>query len=89
VQPLDSAAIKASFVNMSRSRLASMSLPGDLEQVDWSVLDFLGWRDPKAPTRGYLVVPHRGRTIGLSVERRVTRLQIRLAAFVDKALAPV
>jgi hypothetical protein len=164
VQPLDSAAIKASFVNISRSRLASMSLPGDLEQVDWSVLDFLGWRDPKAPARAYLVVPHQGRTIGLalrgtqsprqrrgsalcnlchtghpaedvglfvaprtgaagrngdtvgtyicadlacplyvrglrelalpqgetiSVERRVTRLQIRLAAFVDKALAPV
>ena len=32
-----------------------MAVPRDLAEVGWENLDFLGWRDPGAPERAYLV----------------------------------
>ncbi len=34
-----------------------MRLPADFAELPWEDLDFLGWRDPGAPLRAYLVVP--------------------------------
>ena len=65
--PLDSSAIKASFVNLSRSRLAAMALPGELPGIDWDMLDYLGWHDAKAPERAYLVAPRDGGVVGLGL----------------------
>lgn len=45
-----------------------MNLPRDFADVPWTDLDFLGWRDPGAPDRGYLVA-ERGekRLVGVSL----------------------
>ncbi|WP_344858003.1 FBP domain-containing protein [Amycolatopsis ultiminotia] len=64
MQPLDVDEIRASFVNCSRGEAKSLTVPTD---VPWATRDFLGWRDPKAPGRAYLVVAHRDELIGLSL----------------------
>lgn len=60
MQPLAEAEIRASFVNCSQGEARRTALPRDLAETAWADLDFLGWRDPKAPERCYLVtrLPH-------------------------------
>jgi hypothetical protein len=67
VEPLTEAAIRGSFVNCSRGQARRLSLPGPLAGVDWPNLDFLGWRDPKAPGNAYLVLPRATGTIGIAL----------------------
>ena len=50
------AAIRGAFVNASRSRAAAMNLPAGWPPARSDERDFLGWVDPKAPRRAYLVV---------------------------------
>ncbi|HWD07337.1 MAG TPA: FBP domain-containing protein [Amycolatopsis sp.] len=64
MQPLDAATIRASFVNCSRGEAKSVTVP---TEVPWANRDFLGWRDPKAPARAYLVVPYGDEIVGLSL----------------------
>ncbi|QRP45796.1 FBP domain-containing protein [Amycolatopsis sp. FDAARGOS 1241] len=64
MQPLDADQIRASFVNCSRGEAKSVTIPAG---VPWAARDFLGWRDPKAPARAYLVVPYRDEIVGLSL----------------------
>ena len=66
MQPLQPGQITAAFVNCSRRQAAAITLPA-LDRVDWAALDFLGWRDPRAPKRAYLVLPHGDRTVGLAL----------------------
>lgn len=54
MKPLTSEDIRASFVNATDEQLERMSLPG-LHEVIWDEREYLGWRDPRAPLRGYLV----------------------------------
>ncbi|MGW5051081.1 FBP domain-containing protein [Actinokineospora sp. NPDC004072] len=53
--PLTEREIRASFVNCTKGEAKRMSLPADLSARPWADLDFLGWRDPAAPQRAYLV----------------------------------
>jgi hypothetical protein len=55
--PLTPAAIRASFVNASRKEVSALTLPDDIDTLDWESLDYLGWRDPKIAKRAYAVVP--------------------------------
>ena len=55
--PLTEKSIRASFVNASRKEVGDLTLPPDLDAVDWDGLDFLGWRDPRIGRRAYVVVP--------------------------------
>jgi hypothetical protein len=64
---LDEPDIRASFVNCSKSEAKRISLPKPLSEVPWADLDFLGWRDPGAPDRGYLVADHEGRLVGVTL----------------------
>jgi hypothetical protein len=59
--------IRASFVNCSKGEASRMNLPRDFADLAWADLDFLGWRDPGAPERGYLVAESEGRLIGVSL----------------------
>ena len=59
--------IRRSFVNCSKGEAKRVNVPRDLEEQPWDELDFLGWRDPGAPDRGYLVVDHGDRLIGISL----------------------
>jgi hypothetical protein len=64
---LDETDIRASFVNCSKSEAKRISLPKPMSGVPWADLDFLGWRDPGAPDRGYLVADHDGRLVGVTL----------------------
>jgi hypothetical protein len=77
VDAIDESRLRASFVNCSKGEVARMNVP-TLANVAWDRLDFLGWRDPKAPDRGYLVTPWRGELVGIAL-RAATRSRTRLA----------
>jgi len=57
MQSLDASSIRASFVNASRKEVSDLVLPPGLDALDFERLEFLGWRDPKAGRRAYVVVP--------------------------------
>jgi len=65
VEPLTADALRASLVNATRSQARALNPPAGLADLPWDDLDFVGWRDPKAPGRAYLVAPHRGELVGL------------------------
>jgi hypothetical protein len=61
VNPLTDQQIRAAFVNLSKGAAGRVNLPSDLDERPWGDLDYLGWRDPKAPARSYLVSDRGGR----------------------------
>jgi hypothetical protein len=48
--------VRRSFVNCSRGEAQGLALPRGFADLDWSELDLLGRRDPKAPLRGSVVL---------------------------------
>ncbi|MGW0856880.1 FBP domain-containing protein [Streptomyces sp. NPDC002690] len=61
MNPLTEQEIRAAFVNCSKGEAKRLAVPRDLADREWADLDFLGWRDPQAPDRAYLVVESEGR----------------------------
>ncbi|MCT9078209.1 FBP domain-containing protein [Streptomyces fulvoviolaceus] len=59
--------IRNSFVNCSKGEAKRLAVPRDLDQHPWDDLDFLGWRDPGAPDRSYLVTERQGRLVGVTL----------------------
>lgn len=59
--------IRNSFVNCSKGEAKRLTVPRDLDQLPWADLDFLGWRDPGAPDRSYLVTVRDGRLVGVTL----------------------
>jgi hypothetical protein len=59
--------IRTSFLNCSRGEAKRLATPRDLDQRPWGDLDFLGWRDPGAPDRGYLVTEREGGLAGITL----------------------
>jgi hypothetical protein len=55
MRPITESDIRRSFVNCSKGEAKRLGVPKNLEEQPWDDLDFLGWRDPGAPERGYLV----------------------------------
>ncbi|MYV99450.1 FBP domain-containing protein [Streptomyces sp. SID3343] len=64
---IDEKAIRNSFVNCSKGEANKLRLPTDLAEVPWAELDFLGWRDPGAMDRGYLVSERDGGLTGITL----------------------
>jgi hypothetical protein len=64
MEPLTEAQIRASFVNATRREAAQATLP-DLDALDWDRLDYLGWRDRKAPLSAYAVLEVEGTPTGV------------------------
>jgi hypothetical protein len=64
MKSLTEADIRGSFVNATRGEIERMPLPG-LHEVMWESREFLGWRDPGAPLRGYLVHWFDDRPVGI------------------------
>lgn len=54
MKPLNETEIRSSIVNASQGEIERMPLPG-LHEVLWNDREYLGWRDHRAPLRGYLV----------------------------------
>ncbi|MBS2532299.1 FBP domain-containing protein [Catenulispora sp. NF23] len=67
MEPITEREIRTSFVNCSKGEALRLGLPADLAEKSWPDLDFLGWRDPGAPERAYLVAPYEGRLVGVSL----------------------
>lgn len=59
--------IRTSFVNATKGESARMALPKGLTTLPWGDLDFLGWRDPAAPQRAYVVASTGGSTTGVAL----------------------
>jgi hypothetical protein len=62
-------AIRESFANASRKELTDLTLPAGFAEIDWSKLDYLGWRDPKYAKRAYIVVPVDDAVIGVVLKQ--------------------
>ncbi|MDT0165768.1 FBP domain-containing protein [Actinotalea sp. AC32] len=56
--------IRTSFVNASRREASQATLP-DLSSTPWERLDYLGWRDRRAPLSAYVVLELEGRPVGV------------------------
>ena len=72
--------VRRSFVNCSQGEAKGLALPKDFADLDWASLELLGWRDPKAPLRGYLVVDTGESAVGIAVRAADTRMSVRTAA---------
>lgn len=69
MKPLTEPDIRASFVNSTKGEAKRMCVPRDLGERKWDDLDFLGWTDPAAPDRSYLVIELDGRLVGIALRR--------------------
>ncbi len=65
--------IRSSFVNCSKGEAKRLAVPRDLDALPWDHLDFLGWRDPGAPDRGYLVTDRDGTLTGVALRFQPAR----------------
>jgi hypothetical protein len=67
MEPLTEKEIRAAFVNCTKGEAKRLSVPRDLAERPWEDLDYLGWRDPQAPDRAYLVAVLDGRPTALAL----------------------
>jgi hypothetical protein len=67
MKPLTDREIRAAFVNCSKGAAKRLPVPHDLADRPWEDLDYLGWRDPRAPDRAYLVTELDGRPTALAL----------------------
>ncbi|RIQ11162.1 FBP domain-containing protein [Jiangella rhizosphaerae] len=67
MRPITESDIRRSFVNCSKGEAQRLAVPRDLEEQPWDDLDFLGWRDPGAPDRGYLVADRDDGLVGITL----------------------
>ncbi|MFF8031994.1 MULTISPECIES: FBP domain-containing protein [unclassified Streptomyces] len=65
--------IRDAFINCSKGEAKRLAVPRDLEERPWDDLDFLGWRDPGAPDRSYLVVERADRLVGVAMRFQPAR----------------
>jgi hypothetical protein len=79
VHALTEQQVRRSFVNCSQGEAKGLALPKDFDTLDWAGLEMLGWRDPKAPLRGYLVVEPGDGPLGVAVRAADTRMSSRTA----------
>jgi hypothetical protein len=79
VRALTEQQVRRSFVNCSQGEAKGLALPKDFDTLDWARLEMLGWRDPKAPLRGYLVVESGDGPLGVAVRAADTRMSSRTA----------
>lgn len=59
--------LRGAFVNLTKGEASRVNLPVELADQPWGDLDYLGWRDPKAPLRAYLVTERDGRLCGFGL----------------------
>ncbi|MFG2881399.1 FBP domain-containing protein [Streptomyces sp. NPDC048297] len=67
MRPITEQDIRDSFVNCSKGEAKRLAVPRDLGERPWDDLDFLGWRDPGAPDRSFLVTERDDRNVGVAL----------------------
>jgi len=80
--------IRRSIVNGSRREVSDMVVPADLEALDWEGLEFLGWRDTKAPLRGYIVYLLDDELVGIILRAAETASSRRKSAMCQLCRVP-
>lgn len=73
MKPLTDAEIRDSLVNASPAEATRIPLPG-LHEVVWAEREYLGWRDPGSPQRGYLAYWRNGQPVGVVLRAADARL---------------
>lgn len=68
--------IRASFVNASLRERNALVVPA-LAGVEWDPLDYFGWRDPKQPLSGFIVVPVDDEPVGILLRQTEQRTRTR------------
>jgi len=79
MKPLTEDEIRASIVNASPADVARMPLPG-LHETVWETREYLGWRDPGSPQRGYIVFWREGVPVGMVVRAATSQMSRSIAA---------
>jgi hypothetical protein len=79
VKSLSPEEIRESFVNASQGETERLPLPG-LHEVMWGEREYLGWRDPQARQRGYLVHWVGDRAVGIVLRASEFSLQPGISA---------
>jgi hypothetical protein len=74
VRPLTEPQVRRCFINCSRGEAKGLTLPKGFADLDWAGLEVLGWRDPKAPLRGYLVLDLADAPVGIAVRAAESRM---------------
>ncbi|WP_091456421.1 FBP domain-containing protein [Actinokineospora iranica] len=69
MKPIAERDLRASFVNCTKGEAKRLAVPKDLAAQPWDDLDFLGWRDPAAPQRAYLVAESGDRLVGVALRQ--------------------
>lgn len=77
--PLTADQIRGAFVNASQGEVERMPLPG-LHEVLWDDREYLGWRDARAPQRGYLVHWRDDAAVGVMLRASESALQPGISA---------
>jgi len=77
VRALTEPLIRSSFVNCSRGEAKAITLPRDLADTPWDEREYLGWRDPKAPLRGYAVLWRDDEPLGIALRAAETTMSRR------------
>jgi hypothetical protein len=80
VRPISEPQLRRSFVNCSRGEANAMTLPRSFADTTWDDLVVLGWRDPKAPLRGYLVLEREDGPVGVALRAADSRMSARTTA---------
>jgi hypothetical protein len=80
VHALTEPQVRRSFINCSQGEAKGLTLPKDFGDLDWADLELLGWRDPRAPLRGYLVVDGDQGPVGVAVRAAESRMSARTSA---------
>ena len=73
MHPVTEDDLRASFANCSKGEAKRIPMPRDLADLPWSELDFLGWRDLRAPDRAYLVTPRADGLTGIMLRSAASR----------------
>nr|WP_269936555.1 FBP domain-containing protein [Arthrobacter sp. HY1533] len=63
--PMTEKQIRSSFLNASQRERNNLNLPENFEALNWEDLDFVGWRDRKYQTLGYVIAWVDGATRGI------------------------
>ena len=79
MKPLTPAHIRESFVNATHGEAQRVPMPG-LHDVIWADREYLGWRDPQAHQRAYLVHWLDERPIGILLRSSEFSLQPGISA---------
>ncbi len=81
--------IRSSLVNATVRERKSLILPPDFEETNWERTDFVGWRDPKQPVVGYVVIPTDVEPVGIMLRLGGRQPRKRpLCSFCEDVLLP-